>query len=284
MVERDGRGDIYTVAGSSTGATGYSADGGPATSALLAGPFSIAVDPSGALYLTDTNNNRLREVVATAASPFSLSPPPAAFQVTVSEETGADITFYPKVSGSCTAAPYLVVLGGYCALPQDVGASLTYNSGSNTYSFSASPGETDTYNGTGQLTAESDADGDTLTLSYSSPSPGSGECPSTASSCNTVTSAGGRALVIGLNSAGLVTSVTDPLGRRWTYAYNSGDDLTSVTDPLSRVTSFTYGNGTTGNPLLVNDMLAVTEPNSNRRSRRRRRHGDRLQRVGPGDV
>ena len=151
---------------------------------------------------------------------------------------------------------------GYCALPQYFTAALTYNSGNGTYAFSPYPTDPFTYNASGQLLSETDVDGDTLTLSYGSPSPGSGECPSTASSCNTVTSAGGRALVLGLNSSGLVTSVTDPLGRRCTYAYNASGDLTSVTDPMSRVTSYTYGSGTTGNPLLVNDLLTITKPNA----------------------
>ena len=35
-----------------------------------------------------------------------------------------------------------------------------------------------------------------------------------------------------------------------------------MTDPMSRVTSYTYGSGTTGNPLLVNDLLTITKPNA----------------------
>jgi RHS repeat-associated protein len=255
-------GYIYTVAGSASGTNGYSGDAGPATAALLDYPFGITVDPSGSLYLTDAYNNRLREVAATATSPFSFSPTPANLPVTVNESTGAEVSFYPQVAGSCPTLPYVVVAGGYCALPQDLTASLTYNSANGTYGFSTDPSETYTYNSSGQLISETDAAGDTLTFSYDSRSPGSGQCPSTATSCDTVLSAGGRGLVIGLNASGLVSSVTDPLGRRWTYAYNGASDLTSATDPKSRVTSYTYGNGTTGNPLLVNDMLTVTKPNA----------------------
>ena len=90
--------------------------------------------------------------------------------------------------------------------------------------------------------------------------PGSGQCPATASSCDTVTSASGRALVIGLNAGGLVTSVTDPMGRTWAYGYTGGD-LTSVTDPLGGKTTYAFGEGVTGNPLLANDLLTVTSPN-----------------------
>ncbi len=248
-------GYIYDVAG--IGAAGYSGDGGPATAARLNYPFGMAISPSGTFYITDSDNNVVREVAATS-SPFAVSP--ASGEVTVNESTGAEVSFYPQVAGSCTS-PY-VVAGGYCALPQYFTDSLTYNSASGTYAFYPYPTDPFIYNASGRLLSETDADGDTVTLSYGSPSPGSGECPSTASSCNTVTSAGGRALVLGLNSSGLVTSVTDPLGRRWTYAYNGSEDLTSVTDPMSRVTSYTYGSGTTGNPLLVNDLLTITKPNA----------------------
>ena len=248
-------GDIYTVAGS--GNSGYSGDGGAATSADLTFPGAIVFGPSDSFYIPDELNNVIREVDA-GTSLFPVSP--AAGEVTVNEPSGAEITFYPEVAGSCTA-PY-VVAGGYCALPQYFTDSLTYNSASGTYAFSPYPTDPFIYNASGQLLSETDADGDTLTLSYGNPSPGSGECPSTASSCNTVTSAGGRALVLGLNSSGLVTSVTDPLGRRWSYAYNASEDLTSVTDPMNRVTSYTYGSGSTGNPLLANDLLTITKPNA----------------------
>jgi RHS repeat-associated protein len=249
-------GYIYSIAGNGVG---YSGDGGPATSAALRPVYGLAFGPSGSVYLDDTMNSLVREVAA-PTSPFPVWP--ASGDVTVTETTGAQVTFYPKTGYSC-ASP-LVPAGayGYCVLPQNIGSSFGYNFGTATYSFSPDPAETFTYNSTGQLTGESDAAGDALGLTYGSPSPGSGNCPSTATSCNTINSAGGRALVIGLNSSGLITSVTDPLGRRFVYAYNSLNDLTSVTDPKSRVTSFTYGNGTTGNPLLVNDMLTVTKPNA----------------------
>jgi hypothetical protein len=54
-------GDIITVAGNGT--AGYSGDNGPATAAELNGPNSVAVDSAGDLFISDQNNNRIREVV-----------------------------------------------------------------------------------------------------------------------------------------------------------------------------------------------------------------------------
>ena len=56
-------GNISTIAG--TGAAGFSGDGASATGAALNYPTAIAVDSKGNLYIADTNNHRIREVVGT---------------------------------------------------------------------------------------------------------------------------------------------------------------------------------------------------------------------------
>ncbi|MDR3736498.1 MAG: Ig-like domain repeat protein [Acidobacteriaceae bacterium] len=55
-------GVISTVAG--TGVQGFSGDGGAATSAQLDSPVGVALDSSNNLYIADTHNNRIREVLA----------------------------------------------------------------------------------------------------------------------------------------------------------------------------------------------------------------------------
>ncbi len=55
-------GTITTVAGNGT--TGFSGDGGPATSASFLHPEGVAVDGSGNLYIADSNNRRIRKVSA----------------------------------------------------------------------------------------------------------------------------------------------------------------------------------------------------------------------------
>ncbi|MEV3852250.1 RICIN domain-containing protein [Streptomyces microflavus] len=53
-------GKISTVAG--TGTAGFGGDGGPATAAQLKFPFSVAVDSTGALYVSEYGNHRVRKV------------------------------------------------------------------------------------------------------------------------------------------------------------------------------------------------------------------------------
>ncbi|MGB8062784.1 MAG: hypothetical protein WCF26_12875 [Candidatus Sulfotelmatobacter sp.] len=57
-------GNIQTVAGT-PGITGYAGDGGPATSAQLDYPTSIFVDNQGNIFIADTDNSIIREVLAT---------------------------------------------------------------------------------------------------------------------------------------------------------------------------------------------------------------------------
>lgn len=56
----DSNGTLTRVAGNSR--AGYSGDGGPATSAQLNGPYSLAIDRAGTLYIADGGNHRIRKV------------------------------------------------------------------------------------------------------------------------------------------------------------------------------------------------------------------------------
>lgn len=57
----DSLGKIWTVAGTDT-ASGYTGDGGAATSAKLDSPYSVAVDKIGNLYIADYKNNVIRMI------------------------------------------------------------------------------------------------------------------------------------------------------------------------------------------------------------------------------
>jgi YD repeat-containing protein len=213
------------------------------------------------MLIPDALDGKVREVFAATSQLLSTSP--AGTGITVSQPGGAQVTFYPKDgSGNCTA-PYTAASGsGYCTLPQNVNAGLSYSSSAGTYTYTPAPGTSYTYSAaTGALKSESDTAGDTLTVTAGSPAPGSGNCPSSATSCTTITAASLRTLVLGYNAGGQVTSV-NRLSRRWAYAYNSASQLSSVTDPLGNVTSYTYGAGSTGNPQLASDLLTMTSPNA----------------------
>jgi hypothetical protein len=58
---------IYTIAGNGT--QGFAGDGGPATSAALDLPYTVAVDGTGNLVISDRNNHRIR-VLAAASGTF----------------------------------------------------------------------------------------------------------------------------------------------------------------------------------------------------------------------
>ncbi len=67
----DGKGILTVLAG--TGKKGNTGDGGPARMATFNGMHSLAVDPDGILYLTDTWNNRVRKLDAKTGSITALA-------------------------------------------------------------------------------------------------------------------------------------------------------------------------------------------------------------------
>src|SRR5437870_5711396 len=56
----DPKGTITVVAG--TGVAGFSGDGGSADAAQLNGPYGLAMDSAGNLFIADTFNRRIRKV------------------------------------------------------------------------------------------------------------------------------------------------------------------------------------------------------------------------------
>jgi len=93
-------GIISTVAG--TGIAGFSGDGGPAANAQLNGPSDVALDSSGALFIADSGNNRIRKVaadgtiatIAGGSSSMQLSPATA---ITLGKDGGLIVTQFARV-------------------------------------------------------------------------------------------------------------------------------------------------------------------------------------------
>jgi sugar lactone lactonase YvrE len=67
-------GTMNTIAGN--GISGFGGDGGPATAALLDHPTGLAADSHGAVYISDTYNNRVRRLTAAAATTTTLASSP----------------------------------------------------------------------------------------------------------------------------------------------------------------------------------------------------------------
>jgi hypothetical protein len=68
-------GDISTFAGTPLAGGGYGGDGGPATAALLNNPFDVFVDNYGNMFIADTYNNVIREVVCATTGIYTCTPP-----------------------------------------------------------------------------------------------------------------------------------------------------------------------------------------------------------------
>ncbi len=98
-------GIITTLAGTGTGS--YSGDNGAATSATLYGPFGVAFDTLGNVYIGDMNNHRIRKVtvstgiittIAGSGTPSYSGDNGAATSATLNYPTGVAL----DVSGNLT--------------------------------------------------------------------------------------------------------------------------------------------------------------------------------------
>jgi len=101
-------GNIATVAGSGT--SGYSGDGGPATSAALRSPTAVAVDSFGNMFIVDTRNDVLREVGAADGIISTVAGIPATPAVAGYNGDGSPATSYSLNQ------PNAVVIGPNCSV------------------------------------------------------------------------------------------------------------------------------------------------------------------------
>jgi len=178
-------GTITTVAG--TGTPGFSGDGGPAASASLNVPSGVALDAAGNLYVADTQNDRIRKVLA---APPALAVAPASLS-------------FSAAAGAAAVPPQLIAVTsavsglGWAASASDPWLSITPSAGSAPGLISVgmnagrlSPG---TYNGTVSVTAPLAANpvqSVTVELTVLPPSDARPELDSTSIVLETTTAAG----------------------------------------------------------------------------------------------
>lgn len=112
--------DIATVAGNNS--IGFSGDGGSSTNAQLDLAFSLYGDSNSNLYIADTNNSRIRELVPGATTP-SATPPPAQ-----STSPGGSATYDIKLTAGTGNPKYAIALSCLqSSLPS--GASCSFSPG-----------------------------------------------------------------------------------------------------------------------------------------------------------
>ena len=93
-----GSGQITSVVGV-MGVTGYSGDGGPAAQAQLNGPFGVAADNSGNLYIADTGNVVIRKVDASQTITTFASDPNFSDLVSLATDSAGNV--YSADDGAC---------------------------------------------------------------------------------------------------------------------------------------------------------------------------------------
>ncbi len=128
-------GVITTIAG--TGRTGYSGDGGPATSAQLSAPDGVAVDKAGNVYVADTHNSVIRVLQPSLPTLNSGGVGNAAsYQTQISP--GALAVLFGSGMGLTTASP-----AANPALPTNVGGVTVTVNGQAAPLYYVSPGQID---------------------------------------------------------------------------------------------------------------------------------------------
>ncbi len=104
-------GNIETVAGNGT--AGFSGDAGPATSAQLDYPLGVFVDSSGNIFIADSNNNAVREVLAATGNIRSVagSSGNAGFSGDGGPAASAELNYTASVFGDNQSNLYVADVG-----------------------------------------------------------------------------------------------------------------------------------------------------------------------------
>ena len=221
-------GDISTVAG--TGTTGYSGDGGAATSAQLYWPHGVAVDAAGNVYIADLDNDRIRAVAQIKATPsisVSCSPNPITYG---SQNTNCT----SSVSGGATGSVTWTINGGGWTTSSLSGGATSAGG------FSGWSGGTYTigvaYGGDGNNNPVSSST--TLTISKATPT------VSVFCSPNPITYGGANSIcTISANDSGTVTGTVSLTynGTAWTTVSLSSGSGTATWSSTSGIGTYTIG-------------------------------------------
>ncbi|CAM5322219.1 NHL domain-containing protein [Streptomyces abikoensis] len=104
-------GTISTIAG--TGVAGFGGDGGPAASAKLYNPMGMVVDGTGALYIADSDNHRVRKVAADGTISTVVGAGSAGFGGDGGSAVSAQLNMPFGLAVDCVDALYIADFGNH---------------------------------------------------------------------------------------------------------------------------------------------------------------------------
>jgi len=110
---------LSIVAG--TGTCGFGGDGGPAASAQLDGPSGLAFDSAGALYIADTNNQRIRRVDGRGIMTTFAGTGTLGYSGNGGPATAAETEYPRDVAISPSGALYIAETTCFCVAPTTPG-------------------------------------------------------------------------------------------------------------------------------------------------------------------
>jgi RHS repeat-associated protein len=232
----DPSGRVTTFAGS--GDAGNTGDGGFATSATFKRPTALALDGTGALFVADQGNSRIRRIDGGKVQAFAgggdrRSGPGAAARLASVNATAMvvarDGTLYAANDDDHTVLVFSAAFPGAATtdivMPNEDGSELYVFDGRGRHLRTLDGLTTDvltsfTYDAAGRLTRIEDRHGNALDIVRDAAT----------GRATRITSPFGHATDLGYDADGWLATVTDPIGRKESFAYAPGGLLTQRID------------------------------------------------------
>jgi RHS repeat-associated protein len=242
----DPSGRVTTFAGS--GDAGNTGDGGFATSATFKGPTALALDGTGALFVSDLGNSRIRRVDGGKVQAFAgggdrRSGPGAAARLASVSATAMvvarDGTLYAANDDDHTVLVFSAAFPGAATtdivMPNEDGTELYVFDGRGRHlrtldALTADVVTTFTYDAAGYLTRIEDRHGNALSLARDGAT----------GRATRITSAFGQATDLAYDADGSLATATDPIGRKESFTYAPGGLLTQRVDAGGGVHAMAY--------------------------------------------
>ena len=240
-------GIITTVAGD--GAANFLGDGGPATQARLAYPWSVAVAADGSLMIADYNNNRIRLVGSDGIIATITGNGEYGFVGDGGPATAANLARPQAVAVGPDGSLYIADTNNFRVRhvrPALTGGSigdsiLAAEDGREVYVFNTigrhlrtldsltgSVRHQFSYDATGYLTSITDGSGNVTAIER------------TGAIASAIVAAGGQRTTLNVNASGWLHSATNPASQAHTMTYSADGLMQTFADPRNQLHQFTY--------------------------------------------